>query len=164
MKYPFNVFQTKVEGHTFWVAECPTLKGCVGQGDTTDEALAELKTNVDEWLAVAEECGLPIPEVPFEQINDYSGKFTVRVAPYVHKKAVEMAKKQGVSLNQYVNDSIVAQNSMLTTIFYVEPEIKSMVNDFKSMICNSTKTISDGYSYMTLARSAKSNSVYSMTN
>ena len=67
-------------------------------------------------------------------------------------------------LYNYVNDAIVTQNSMLTTIFYVEPEIKSMVNDFKSMICNSTKTISDGYSYMTLARAAKSNSVYSMTN
>ena len=42
MKYPFNVYQTKVEEHVFWIAEIPALNGCVGQGETADEALKEV--------------------------------------------------------------------------------------------------------------------------
>ena len=137
MKYPYNVFQTKVEEHVFWVAECPTLKGCVGQGETPNDAVAELESNVNEWIAIATESGIDIPEVPIASMNDYSGKFTVRVAPYVHKQAAEIAKKQGVSLNQYVNDAIVTQNKMLSTALYIEPEIKSLVENLKVMNKNS---------------------------
>ncbi len=137
MKYPYNVFQTKVEEHVFWVAECPTLKGCVGQGETPNDAVAELESNVNEWIAIATESGIDIPEVPIASMSDYSGKFTVRVAPYVHKQAAEIAKKQGVSLNQYVNDAIVTQNKMLSTALYIEPEIKSLVENLKVMNKNS---------------------------
>lgn len=137
MKYPYNVFQTKVEKHVFWVAECPTLKGCVGQGETLDDAVAELETNVNEWIATATESGIEIPEVPIVSMSDYSGKFTVRVAPYVHKQAAEIAKKQGISLNQYVNDAIVTQNKMLSTALYIEPEIKSLAENLKVMNNNS---------------------------
>lgn len=32
---------------------------------------------------------------------------------FVHEQASELAKKQGISLNQYINDAIVYYNSML---------------------------------------------------
>ena len=39
MRYPFTVYKTKVEEHIFWIAESPSLKGCVGQGETADDAI-----------------------------------------------------------------------------------------------------------------------------
>lgn len=124
MKYPFTVYKTKVEQHEFWIAESPLLKGCVGQGDTQEEALSELQINEDEWLKTAEEYGIDIPEIPCEAIKEYSGKFTVRCSPSVHRKTVELAEKQGISLNQYVNDAIVAQNSSISTLDYVMPVVR----------------------------------------
>lgn len=113
MKYPFTVYQTQIEGRLLWIADSPCLKGCTGQGDTADEALAELESNEAEWLLAAEKYNIPIPVIPIETVNEYSGKFTVRVAPYVHQAAAEAARKQRISLNQYVNDAIVSQNSRI---------------------------------------------------
>ncbi len=50
-----------VEGHAFWVAESKALKGCVGQGETSQEAIEELEQNEKEWLSAAAEVGIPIP-------------------------------------------------------------------------------------------------------
>ena len=111
MKYPFEVYRMSVEGHDFWAAESKSLKGCVAQGDTYQAALEELEMNEQEWLNTALEYGIEIPAVPYEKNETYSGKFTVRVSPAVHQAAVEQAKKQGISLNQYVNDAVVAMNT-----------------------------------------------------
>lgn len=127
MKYPFNVYFTEVDGHKFWIAECKALRGCVGQGETADEAVKELELNEKAWLETAAEVGIPIPDIPIEAIPDYSGKFTVRVSPYVHRCAAENAKKSGISLNQYVNDAIVSYNSVQSTTNYVIEGIKEAV-------------------------------------
>lgn len=42
MKYPFNVFQMQVEQHVFWVAKSAQLNGCIGQGDSMEDAINEL--------------------------------------------------------------------------------------------------------------------------
>ena len=134
MKYPFKVFQTSVEEHAFWVAECPTLKGCVGQGETLEEALSELEINEQIWLETAKEVGIPIPEVPVEPMETYSGKVTLRMAPYVHQEAAEMAKRSGVSLNQYINDAVVSHNSKIKTINYAKLEVKNRLADLREMM------------------------------
>lgn len=51
----------EVEEHLFWVAKSKSLKGCVGQGETFDEAISELEQNEIEWLKTAEQCGISIP-------------------------------------------------------------------------------------------------------
>lgn len=139
MKYPFTVYFTQVDDHKFWIAESKSLKGCVGQGETPDEAIAELKTNQDEWLKTAEEFGIPIPEIPIDTEVEYSGKFTVRVSPYVHKLASELAKQQGISLNQYVNDAIVSQNAALSTTGYIVPKVKEAISKL-SMVMETSLT------------------------
>lgn len=151
MKYPFKVYQTQVDGHAFWVAECQTLKGCVGQGNTIEEACASLEENEEIWLETAEEFGIDIPPIPFEPMTEYSGKFTVRIAPYVHKEASENAKKQGVSLNQYVNDAIVAQNNRLLVIGYIVPEVRNVVASLRRVLSDVSQTISEGTTHISLS-------------
>ena len=144
MKYPFKVYQTQVEKHVFWVAECPCLKGCVGQGDTIDEAICELEENEAIWLETAIECGIEIPSVPIEPMNEYSGKFTVRVSPSVHMAAAIHAQKENISLNQYINDAIVAQNTRYETVGYVTTHVKEAIETFKMLLFNSSLTFSNG--------------------
>ncbi len=50
----------------FWVVECPGLPGCVSQGETRQEAIANIKEAIEAYVAVLEEDGLPVPEERFE--------------------------------------------------------------------------------------------------
>ena len=111
MLYPFQVSQNKVEEHMFWVARSTCLNGCVGQGETVEEAISELETNEREWLVTAQAAGIPIPAVPIETTQEYSGKLTVRIAPTVYRDAAQCAKAERVSLTQYISDAIVNWNA-----------------------------------------------------
>jgi predicted RNase H-like HicB family nuclease len=49
-----------------WVVECPSLKGCISQGKTKEEALSNIKEAISGYVAALEEDGLPVPEDNFE--------------------------------------------------------------------------------------------------
>lgn len=113
MKYEFEVYQMKVEDHTFWVAKSKALKGCVGQGETAADAVAELEQNEQDWLETAQECGIPIPAEKAHTTSSFSGKVSLRFSSFTHKEASSHAKEIGVSLNQYINDAIVYYNGIV---------------------------------------------------
>lgn len=46
----------------YWVAECPSLPGCISQGQTEAEALVNIKEAIQGYIEVLEEDGLPVPE------------------------------------------------------------------------------------------------------
>lgn len=46
----------------YWVVECPSLKGCVSQGKTKEEALANIKEAIAGYVAALEDDGLPVPQ------------------------------------------------------------------------------------------------------
>jgi predicted RNase H-like HicB family nuclease len=46
----------------FWVVECPSLPGCISQGPSKEEALANTKEAIEGYVAVLREDGLPVPE------------------------------------------------------------------------------------------------------
>jgi predicted RNase H-like HicB family nuclease len=43
-----------------WVVECPSIPGCVSQGQTKDEALENIKDAIRECLKVRAEKGYPL--------------------------------------------------------------------------------------------------------
>jgi len=43
-----------------WIAECPAIPGCVSQGDTREEALANVQEAIVLCLEVRAERGLPL--------------------------------------------------------------------------------------------------------
>ena len=50
----------------YWIVECPSLKGCVSQGKTKEEALFNIKEAITGYINALEEDGLPVPEDKFE--------------------------------------------------------------------------------------------------
>lgn len=160
MKYPFKMYQMQVEDHIFWIAESLSLKGCIGQGDSLEDAQKELEENESVWLETAEEFNMDIPPIPIQKENAYSGKFTVRISPYTHEEAAELAKSQNISLNQYVNDAIVAQNNKLLAVQYVSPELKKEMQTLKMGLFMSVIAKSSGETSYTMYSSPSS--VYTM--
>jgi predicted RNase H-like HicB family nuclease len=51
-----------------WVVECPSLPGCISQGETKDEALANIREAIELYVETLEAEGLPVPEDRFESI------------------------------------------------------------------------------------------------
>ncbi|MGE0378268.1 MAG: type II toxin-antitoxin system HicB family antitoxin [Planctomycetaceae bacterium] len=49
-----------------WVAEVPSLPGCISQGETKEEALTNIRDAIAVWLEGASEVGLPVPEESFD--------------------------------------------------------------------------------------------------
>jgi len=53
----------------YWVAECPTLPGCISQGKTREEVVQNISEAIDAYVAALEEDGLSIPEERFELLT-----------------------------------------------------------------------------------------------
>lgn len=49
----------------YWVAECPTLPGCISQGTTKEEAISNIREAIRGYIAALEEDGLPVPQEHF---------------------------------------------------------------------------------------------------
>jgi predicted RNase H-like HicB family nuclease len=84
-----------------WVAAVPELPGCSTHGKTRAEALANIEEAIDEWVATAQEKGWPVP-APRIGLEEYSGRFVVRLPKSLHRQLARLAEAEGVSLNQYV--------------------------------------------------------------
>lgn len=96
-KYPVTIHIAPEGGY---VAEIEDLPGCLAQGETLAEAYELIEEARRMWLEVAYEEGQDIPEPRSEQ--EYSGKFFIRAPRSLHRKLDQMAKREGVSLNQYL--------------------------------------------------------------
>ncbi len=52
----------------YWVAECPSLPGCVSQGRDKEEALRNIQEAIRGYIAPLEEDRLPVPAETFETL------------------------------------------------------------------------------------------------
>ena len=72
----------------------------IGDGETPEEALADLEKTRKRNIREMFEAGEAIPEPTIE--SDYSGKLIIRIPKYLHKLLAEQAKSNGASLNQHI--------------------------------------------------------------
>lgn len=49
-----------------WVAECPSLPGCVSQGTTKAETISNIREAIDGWIETAQSHGQIVPEESFD--------------------------------------------------------------------------------------------------
>jgi predicted RNase H-like HicB family nuclease len=52
----------------YWVAECPSLPGCLSQGKTKKEAIGNIREAIQVYIEALEEDGLAVPEDRFETL------------------------------------------------------------------------------------------------
>jgi len=52
----------------YWIAECPSLRGCISQGKTKDEAINNIKEAIKGYIKVLEEDDIPVPEEKFDSV------------------------------------------------------------------------------------------------
>lgn len=59
-KYKIIIYWSEEDGA--FIAEVPELAGCLADGATYQEALANAEIIIDEWLETAQDLGRQIPE------------------------------------------------------------------------------------------------------
>jgi predicted RNase H-like HicB family nuclease len=52
----------------WWVAECPSLPGCISQGETREKVIENIREAVEGYIQSLQEDGLPVPPERFEAI------------------------------------------------------------------------------------------------
>jgi antitoxin HicB len=106
LPYKVEILQDFDAENPGWVARVVDLPGCITQADSfaeLEEMIADAKR---AWIETALEDGVEIPEPRLNE--EYSGKFVARVPKSLHRKLVEIAGQEGVSLNQFVSTTLAA--------------------------------------------------------
>lgn len=98
--YPITIRRLSADEGGGYLAEVLDLPGCMSDGETVEETMANVAEAIETWIEGAREEGQPVPN-PAE-IDHYSGKWVQRVPTSLHYALARRAKVEGVSLNQLV--------------------------------------------------------------
>jgi len=52
----------------YWIAECPSLPGCISQGRSKEQAINNIKEAIEGYVAALEEDNLPVPKEKFDAL------------------------------------------------------------------------------------------------
>jgi antitoxin HicB len=97
--YPFEMRPLSVDEGGGWLITFPDLPGCMSDGETPEEAMANGKKAVADWIKAVRSAGRVVP-IPGEPA---SGKFIARVPRSMHARLSARAKQEGVSMNALVS-------------------------------------------------------------
>jgi len=100
LPYTVEVYRDDSDGEVGYVARVVELPGCLTQADTFAELEEMIQDAMRAWIETAIENGQMIPEPQI--LDDYSGRFVVRLPKSLHRQLAERASKEGVSLNSLV--------------------------------------------------------------
>jgi predicted HicB family RNase H-like nuclease len=117
LDYTFEIRKLPKEDGGDYLASIPQLgaNAFCADGKTIEEALTNLKTIKEDLFRDYLKEGIPIPEPEPEPETIFSGKFVVRIPPVLHRQLVKMARKQNMSLNQFVV-YLLSYNTPLTAL------------------------------------------------
>ncbi len=101
LSYTIEVVKDETDEYSGWFARVVELPGCMTQADSFEELSDMINDAMRAWIESALEDGESVP-IP-RSIEDYSGRFVVRIPKSLHRELVEMAERDGVSLNTFVN-------------------------------------------------------------
>jgi antitoxin HicB len=97
LQYPITLYPDPEGGY---VAQIKDLPGCLTQGETVEETMANINEARELWIETAYEAG---DDIPLPRSDDsYSGKLLVRMPKSLHRRLAETAELEGISLNQYI--------------------------------------------------------------
>lgn len=135
LNYPITIYRDEEGG---FVAEIEDLPGCITEGETLEEVNQRIGDALEGWIHAAYEDDVEIPLPRTDE--EYSGKFMVRIPKYLHRRLVEKARREGVSLNRYVESILSAGVATQNVIDDIKPELDKI-----STQINVRRTFTIGY-------------------
>jgi len=103
LDYPVTVHADPEGG---FVAEIEDLPGCMTQAESLEELFTAIQDARRAWIEAAYETGQDIP-LP-KELDEYKGRILVRIPRSLHRGLARAARREGVSLNQYITSLLAA--------------------------------------------------------
>lgn len=107
--FPFEAYMHEVaplsaEDGGGFVITFPDLPGCMSDGETIEEAVANGREAFSAWVAAVVDLGRPVPSPTARPVEllEVSGKFVARLPKSLHARLTAKARQEGVSLNTLV--------------------------------------------------------------
>src|SRR5581483_5385801 len=94
IEYRFTVRPLSRDEGGGWLVEYPDLPGCMSDGETIDEAIANAEDAKRCWIAAMQEAGRPIPAPSVERAESYSGKWQLRAPKSPPRRARQVRRGQ----------------------------------------------------------------------
>ncbi len=102
LPYTFTIgSDTEHDGKRYFYVQVNELPGCASDGKTQEEALKNIKDAMYDWIETAILNGDRVPTP-----DKFSGKFTVRIPPSLHRDLIVKVNKEGISINQFITTAI----------------------------------------------------------
>lgn len=102
MNLPYRVEVYPEPDGSGYTALIPELPGCMTCADTLDELWGMIGEAKRGWLEISLEDGDYVPEPAPVEVEEYSGKFVVRLPTSLHQQIAKRAGQEKTSLNQLV--------------------------------------------------------------
>jgi antitoxin HicB len=104
LKYPVELEEAEDGGY---FATNPDLDGCMAEGGTPSEVIANLANSRELWIETRLANGYSVPE---PRVAQRSGVVSLRMAPSLHAQLANLADRKGISLNLLIN-SVLARHA-----------------------------------------------------
>jgi antitoxin HicB len=101
--YQFTVRPLSKEEGGGYLVEYPDVPGCVSDGETIEEAIANGREALRDCIAVFQESGRKVPKPGIEP-----AQWRQRLPRTLYSKLTVQAEKEGVSINSFVT-AIIAE-------------------------------------------------------
>ena len=147
LDYPITFYPEEVGGFTVMIKDLP---GCVTQGETLEEAFEMIAEARELWIETSYEFGDPIP-LPHTMAT-YSGKTMLRMPKYLHERLARSAKRENVSLNQYIV-SLLSERNALSALENVKHELVKEIRDLQPKQERAAYLVGEGTEYAASSKS-----------
>ncbi len=139
LNYPVEILKIPDNEGGGYMATIPQLgrNAFVGDGNSIYEAISNLEEVKRDLFVDFLKEGIAIPEPKFEDEEEYSGRFILRIPKDLHRHLSSKAEENGTSLNQYIS-------SLLSRYILIEDfnELASKsFGKFDDLISNTLLTI-----------------------
>ena len=101
--YQFTVRPLSKEEGGGYLVEYPDIPGCMSDGDTIEEAIANAREALRDCVAVFQETGRKVPKPGIE-----AAQWRQRLPRTLYSKLTAQAEHEGVSINSFVT-AIIAE-------------------------------------------------------
>ncbi len=132
LKEPYARILIPEEDGTF-SAEILEFPGCFAEGQTANEAIANLESAAMSWTEAVLDQGHEVPEPSISQ--GYGGKIALRLPRSIHRRAVELAARDNTSLNQFILSAVAARIG-------AEDLLSALVKKLEKKLAGTTTNIS----------------------
>jgi predicted RNase H-like HicB family nuclease len=125
LRIPYARVLTPDDETGTYTAEILEFPGCVAQGNTPEEAYEHLESAASGWIEAALNMGQEIPE-PSDPYS-YSGRIALRLPRGLHRRAAQMAERDGTSLNQFLVAAIAERVGASTLHMQIAQRLEEQV-------------------------------------